>query len=110
MAAVGPGWALGWVAMGSSRGPGSWEAVATNLRLLRKVQLVEQCALADQACAARDAYALGRAIRAVVPLVPESLAIDLTAIGELAEYDAELAFVRWPQLRERLVTQDGPAA
>jgi len=64
-------------------------------------QIGELVAAVDRSCDAHDAAALASSILRLVPLAPV-LAIDLIAVVELADYDLELAEIRWHHLRRRL--------
>jgi hypothetical protein len=59
-------------------------------------------AAADRAACGTDAPAFETAVRRLLPVVDDHLAIDLVAVIELAAHDVELATLRWTHLRRRL--------
>jgi CheY-like chemotaxis protein len=67
-------------------------------------------AAANRACASADAEGLASAVRDMLPVLPDELAIDLVSIIELSRYDVELAQLRWANLRDLLRKRPRSAA
>jgi len=83
-------------------GPVPPEHVVANQR-----RLAGLVTAAHRACRARDGAALSQAVAEIVALAPgslaiDSLAIDLTAVVEIAPRDLELASLRWTHLSKLL--------